>query len=121
MFSLGCPFAVRNKRNVDIELNRDEVVADSETTTPNGCSCISLCKASIGAGFYSYDWCKTKDKCGEFTYAGYYYWDKCQYLATSKPEFTALTWRDKHTETWSKIISDNATGPYHNLARLFTE
>jgi len=117
----GCPFADRAKRNVGNELSREEEVADSETTTPNGCTCISLCEPSVGAGNYRYDWCKTKDKCGEFTYAGFYYWDKCQYLATSKPEFTALSWNDKHSQTWSNITSDNAMGPYPSLPGIFTE
>merc|ERR1711944_32339 len=117
----GCPFADRAKRNAENELSREEEVADSETTTPNGCTCISLCETSVGAGNFRYDWCKTKDKCGEFTYAGFYYWDKCQYLAASKPEFTALTWNDKHSQTWSNIVSNNATGPYPNLPEIFTE
>jgi len=117
----GCPFAERNKRNAEIELNREEEVADAETTTPNGCTCTTLCETSVSAGNFRYDWCKTKDKCGEFTYAGFYYWDKCQYLTSSKPEFTALPWDVKHNQTWSNIVSDNAMGEYPSATGIFTE
>ena len=38
----GCPFA--SKKEEPIEAPKD--VADPETTTPNGCTCTSLCGAS---------------------------------------------------------------------------
>jgi len=117
----GCPFANPAQQNVKLEMNRDEEVADPETTTPHGCTCISLCEPSIGADNFRYDWCKTADKCGEYTYAGFYYWDKCQYLTSSRPEFTSLSWEDKHAQTWSSINSDAAVGAYPSLPGIFKE
>jgi len=60
-------------------------------------------------------------KCGEYTYAGFYYWDKCQYLASSKPGFTSLNWKEKHDQTWSNVIADAAVGPYPKITGIFTE
>ena len=119
-FNLGCPYSNLTKSS-EFELDRYEQVADPETTTPNGCTCISLCETSIGANNFRYDWCKTKDECGKYYYFGSYYWDKFQYLTSSRPKFNSLSWNDKHAQTWSRIISDAAFGPYLNFAGFFTE
>ena len=67
----------------------DNGIADPETTTVHGCTCISKCGTSIAGGnssmLYQYDWCKTKDKCGDFSFFGFYYWDKCKYLSSEIP------------------------------------
>ena len=39
----GCPFSSQQEEE-PLELPKD--VADAETTTPNGCTCTSLCGAS---------------------------------------------------------------------------
>ena len=43
----GCPFSSQSKeeREEPLEIPKDDV-ADPETTTPNGCTCTSLCGAS---------------------------------------------------------------------------
>ena len=40
----GCPFSSKSKEK-PLEIPKDDV-ADPETTTPNGCTCTSLCGAS---------------------------------------------------------------------------
>lgn len=40
----GCPFSSQTKEE-PLETPKDDV-ADPETTTPNGCTCTSLCGAS---------------------------------------------------------------------------
>ena len=48
----GCPYASQASMEVveAVPRNDDEVV-DPETTTPNGCTCISLCGATVEDGF----------------------------------------------------------------------
>ena len=98
-----------------MNVDREDTIADPETTTPNGCSCVTQCGTSVGADFYKYDWCKTNDGCGYPHYVGFwfrYYWDKCQYLASSKVEQNNLAWNEKHDQMWSNIKSNNSTAPY---------
>ena len=46
---LGCPFAGRDGE-IDSTI-RTEEVADPETTTPNGCTCASICGPSAEDAF----------------------------------------------------------------------
>ena len=108
---LGCPFSEHGNKPEGEDCDRDNEIADPETTTPNGCTCTSLCGSSLGAGRFGYDWCNTNDKCGEYNlYHGY--WDKCQYLDSAKPVYTALSWGDKQKQMWAKIVSDKSFGPF---------
>ena len=42
-------------------------------------------------------------------------------MTTSKPEFTSLTWNEKHDQTWSNIVADAAVGPYPKMTGIFKE
>lgn len=86
-------------------------VADPETTTPHGCTCTSVCGASVGDGF-STDWCYTADSCGEYTLA-LGYWDYCLYLDSSKPDYVAMDWKDKQAYLWGEVKADNTMGKYY--------
>ena len=44
---------------------KEPKVADPGTTTINGCTCNSVCGASIG-DFYVEDWCKVDGECGKY-------------------------------------------------------
>ena len=114
---LGCPFSDHGNKPTAEDCDRADEIADPETTTPNGCTCTSLCATSIGAGNFGYDWCHTSNKCGEYS-PNRGYWDKCQYLNTAKPDYTALSWEDKQKKMWTKIVSDNSIPPYPNLLAL---
>ena len=59
---LGCPFQ-RNKNlpKSSRETRSVKEVADPETSTPNGCTCNSLCGATIEDGFTK-DWCTVEGK-----------------------------------------------------------
>ena len=87
-------------------------IADPETTTPNGCSCASLCGATISDGF-SKDWCYTKgpESCGSFSLKGY--WDYCEYLNSKRPTYRAMTWKQKQDHLWAQIIEDDTFGQYY--------
>jgi len=117
---IGCPFSEHEKETATKDCNRDEEVADAETATPNGCTCTSLCGASIGGGNFRYDWCTTNEGCGEYSYVSGY-WDKCKYLDSSKPDYTALSWEAKQAQMWTNILSDNSTAPLPNQAGIMTE
>ena len=52
MLFLGCPFHSESKSR---EAPKPKAVADPETTTPNGCTCTSVCGASIDDGL-TRDW-----------------------------------------------------------------
>ena len=60
---------------------------------------------------YLYDWCTTKDNCGEHS-AVHGYWDKCLYLDSSKPDYLASTWQEKQFQLWEQITSDQEIGEY---------
>ena len=117
---VGCPFSKYGNKHVEERFDREEDIADAQTTTPNECTCTSLCESSIGAGIFRYDWCHTNEGCGEYNfYTGY--WDKCQYLDRTKPNYIALSWEDKHKQMWANIVSDNALAPFPNAAKLLSE
>ena len=85
--------------------------ADPETTTPNGCTCNSLCGATIEDAF-SLDWCYVDGECGEYTpFIGY--WDHCLYKDSSRPDYVALDWKTKHDEIWSQVKADTSFGSFH--------
>ena len=44
---------------------KEPKVADPATTTTNGCTCNSVCGASI-ADLYVDDWCKVDGACGKY-------------------------------------------------------
>jgi len=92
--------------------------ADPETTTPDGCSCNSECGASISDGF-SKDWCYTKGpkSCGTFSLKGR--WDYCQYLNSKRPDYHAMTWKQKLDHLWAQITEDDTFGQYW-AKELFT-
>ena len=93
-------------------------VADPETTTPQGCTCTSLCGATIDDAF-TLDWCTTADDCGDWSLI-HGYWDYCLYLDSSKPDYLALDWNAKHDQIWTDIKADSSFGAYHPTD-LFTE
>jgi hypothetical protein len=117
-----CPFAKRLKEsvsnNVDTTLKTKEV-ADPETTTPNGCTCTSICGAT-GVVDFSYDWCYTNDNCGEYNPLNGW-WDKCLYLDSSKPDYIALGWEEKQAQMWENIVADDSIGPIPSAAGLIFE
>jgi len=77
----------------------DDGLADPKIRTVHGCTCISKCGTTIAGGnssmLYQYDWCKTKDKCGDFSFFGFYYWDKCRHMSSEIPQLTSLKRDDK--------------------------
>ena len=59
---VGCPFQQRaNLAKSSRETRSVKEVADPETSTPNGCTCNSLCGATIEDGFTK-DWCTVEGK-----------------------------------------------------------
>ena len=74
---------------------------------------------------YLYDWCKTKGKCGKYNYGGFYYWDKCEYLASGISDCTNLTWHKKQYEMWATIQSNISSipipGQLESLSGIITE
>jgi len=108
----GCPF--QRKENLpksSRETRSVKVVADPETSTPNGCTCNSLCGATIEDGFTN-DWCTVEGSCGEYTLL-IGYWDWCLYKDSSKPDYVAQDWETKYDQLWSEIKSDASYGGYH--------
>ena len=86
-------------------------IADPETTTPDGCTCTSLCGASIDNLYYD-DWCYTADGCGHFGIIRGQ-WDYCLYKDSAKPEYTSMTWQEKQAYLWGKITEENTWGEFH--------
>ena len=103
----GCP----------LHEDREDLQADPETTTPDGCQCSSHCGASVGDGFKT-DWCNVEGSCGNWAlHIGA--WDYCQYKAESTSDFS-LDWKSKHDNMWKQIKADPQIGEYDNAA-MFTE
>merc|ERR1712001_626029 len=120
-YGKGCPFADQHSNEgVSETRDRDEEIADPDTTTPNQCRCSSLCETSIGAGNYRYDWCSTKDDCGEYSW-GTGYWDKCKYLNSEKPDCVKQTWQKKQAQVWKNVLSDDSYAPYPSATGIFSE
>ena len=69
-----------------------------------------MCSATLSGDNFAYDWCTTKDECGNYDLI-YGYWDKCLYLDSEKPDYTAQTWSEKQEQMWAKINADNSIGP----------
>ena len=101
------PYSDRNEQVNSKQYDTVEEIADIATTTAHGCSCVSLC----GTNYGTYDWCKTKDKCGHYEYFGFYYWDKCQYLSISDPSYNDLKWNEKQNRIWRRILTNDTIGP----------
>ena len=108
----GCPFASSRSESGHLP-NPHEVkeIADPETTTPNGCTCTSLCGATIDDLFFD-DWCYTADECGLHGFIRGW-WDYCLYKDSAKPDYTAMTWQEKQDFLWSKVKEDSTFGEYH--------
>merc|ERR1711976_81894 len=106
MAKAGCPFSSSEDH---------PTIADPDTTTPNGCKCTSLCGATIEDGFTA-DWCYTEG-CGEYSVV-WGYWDYCQYLASSKPDWLALDWKVKQDLIWAEVQADPTSGEYHTEQML---
>ena len=98
--------------------SRADEVADPETSTPHGCTCTSLCGPTVEDGF-TLDWCYTGDECGEYSNI-YGYWDYCEYLAASQPDWLAMDWKVKQDMIWSEVKADATYGSYHP-DQIFTE
>jgi len=103
----GCPFGNHAEDKSDDE----PTVADPETTTPHGCTCISLCGATIEDGF-NLDWCYTEGECGEYSII-HGYWDHCLYKDSAKPEYVSLDWKTKHDMLWNEIKADSSFGAFY--------
>ena len=59
-FISGCPFSGKHTSNiVGSQFRRTIESPDPETTTPNGCTCNSICGATVDDGF-KLDWCKVR-------------------------------------------------------------
>merc|ERR1711935_629038 len=107
----GCPFKqMANSERSGRESRETREIADPETSTPNGCTCNSLCGATIEDGFTN-DWCNVEGSCGEYTIL-IGYWDWCLYKDSSKPDNTALDWRTKHDQLWAEIKADGSYGEF---------
>ena len=65
------------------------------------------------------DWCYTADECGEYSFA-WGYWDYCQYLASSKPDWLALDWQVKQDLVLAEVRADSTFGEYH-AEQMLTE
>ena len=121
-FLLDCPFSKRVKEAVSkfgdnsLTLKEDP---DPETTTPNGCTCTSICGATIDGDNFAYDWCYTEDNCGEHGITGW--WDKCLYLDSSKPDYVALGWEEKQAQMWANVLADDTIGPPPNPLNIMFE
>merc|ERR1719464_1993617 len=107
IFSLaysGCPFeaAAKNARFIK---SRDDS-PDPETTTTYGCTCNSLCGATIDDAF-TLDWCTVEGECGEYSLA-WGYWDYCLYKDSSRPDYNDLDWKIKHDMIMAEIKSDSS-------------
>jgi len=111
----GCPF--EKLANIK-KITKTNEVADPETTTPNDCTCNSLCGATVDDGF-TLDWCTVEGECGEYSLA-WGYWDYCLYKDSSKPDYVDLDWKIKHDMIWAEIKADPSFGAYHPTD-LFTE
>merc|ERR1719273_532396 len=78
-------------------------IADPETTTPHGCTCNSLCGASVFDGFKR-DWCTVNGECGESSItAGN--WDYCLYKDSARPDYVAMDWTPIPFETIKNTCS----------------
>merc|ERR1712096_412272 len=123
----GYPFS--NSVNSDKEIlqhNRlkrdsDDVVADPATTTNKGCHCKSYCSATIDFSLAKYDWCYTDNKCGEWSWTRWKYYDWCKYLDISKPNNLAKDWQTKTDEIISMIKADAHSGKYENALKIMDE
>merc|ERR1719273_2234955 len=76
----GCPFGHDKSDAAGDPLpdyDDPPTVADPETTTPNGCTCKSLCGATF-EDLYTLDWCYTEGDCGRYNVI-HGYWDHCLY------------------------------------------
>ena len=93
------------------KISNSPTFADPEPTTPNGCTCNSLCGATIW-DFYVKDWCKVNGNCGQKSLI-YGYWDYCLYKASSMPSYTELDWKNKQDLIWARIIEDESLGENH--------
>merc|ERR1719367_625351 len=114
----GCPFRAIGRLTKSIHGGEKHAIADPETSTPNGCTCNSLCGATIEDGF-TRDWCLVEGSCGEYILL-IGYWDWCLYKDSSKPDYTALDWQTKHDQIWSEIKSDSTYGGFYP-SDAFTE
>ena len=65
LYHAGCPYeaAIKAAEN-DAKIRAGEI-ADEQTTTPNGCTCNSLCGATIEDA-YGLDWCYVDGECGNY-------------------------------------------------------
>ena len=106
---IGCPFEAAAKNARFIKSGDDS--PDPETTTPNGCTCNSLCGATIDDGF-NLDWCTVDGDCGNYDLI-FGYWDHCLYKDSSKPDYVALDWKTKHDQIWAEVKADPSFGAYH--------
>ena len=130
IYFLECPFAKRVKESVSNREKRSyswfdrtpktNEEPDPETTTPNGCSCTSVCGATLDGDNYLYDWCNTNDGCGEHSLV-YGWWDKCLYLDSAKPDYVAMGWEEKQAQMWANIMADTNHGPVPNALNILAE
>ena len=125
MLHVGIPLSKGPNRSLqvanDMVLNRNEN-PDPQTTTPNGCKCKpdQYCGATLDGGNYGYDWCYTNEDCGEYSYV-HGWWDKCLYRDSSKPDYSRLSWKDKHAQLWTSITADSSIGAFQPVTVVATE
>jgi len=106
----GCPYEAAAKAAEKDAKIRSGEIADPETTTPNGCTCNSLCGATIEDA-YGLDWCTVEGECGEYS-PFWGHWDHCLYKDSSRPDWVALDWKTKHEKIWSEVKADPTFGKY---------
>ena len=93
--------------NKDYHLNNLDV-ADPETTTPNGCTCTSLC------GGFKKDWCYVEGNCGTSSLIPFKdNYDYCLYQANAQKDFYDLDWKAKQNLTWNKVTANSTSGKNH--------
>jgi len=113
----GCPFSKRAKERSDYNSLTLKEDPDPETTTTSGCKCVSICGATINGDYYAYDWCYTEDNCGEYNIITGW-WDKCLYLDSSKLDYVAQGWEEKHSQMWANVLEDDSLAPSPISARI---
>lgn len=80
------------------------VSANDVQQTQKGCECDSPCGTSLDGGFYAYEWCYTKNRCGKFSATKFKYWDICVKNPDTKYEEQPA--RDKQAMSWAMIMGE---------------
>merc|ERR1711997_333898 len=118
----ACPHAIMAGEEQSLVSQRDEVdEADPDTTTPNGCKCSSHCSCGVTCNVGEVnDWCSTDNKCGQWT-LGFGYWDYCQYLDSTHPDYLKMSWEDKTNKVMENVKASPPVFAVPNTAGIMME